>query len=354
MEVVTKEREVSRYWCVTLWTQNLPENWWDTLVSQTSPEVKRIAYFVAGKEVCPSTGKEHWQGYVQFKVTVRMSALAKMWGPKHHFEVAYASDAANFNYCVKEGREIKEFGTKKKTPGARTDLKSAVDTIRSGGTVHDLWEKHTDVMIRYHRGMTLAHEALNGGAVVPKYTLAEFEWKPITDWTRSHIVWGPPGCGKTEFAKAHFPKGCLFVCHIDDLMKFKPDIHEGIVFDDMNFCHLPRSTQIYLLDVDNPRSIHCRNYTAFIPAGTKKIFTCNEKEGRIFEFFKDDVEDVALTRRAEIHFVTRNVTEVSEGNTVPQTPTDTRILGKKITLTKRCGWCGKEYLKKPKCGCDGK
>ncbi len=82
--------------------------------------------------------------------------------------------------------------------------------------------------------------------------------------------------------------------HIDDLKRFDPDIHSGIIFDDMDFRHMPRQAQIYITDIDNDRSIHVRYDTVFIPAGTKKIFTCNE-EG--FPF----IDDAAIKRRYELH-----------------------------------------------------
>ena len=29
---------------------------------------KQMKYLVVGKEICPTTGKEHWQGYVELKM----------------------------------------------------------------------------------------------------------------------------------------------------------------------------------------------------------------------------------------------------------------------------------------------
>lgn len=98
----------------------------------------------------------------------------------------------------------------------------------------------------------------------------EFE----TDFKKSWVFVGPPGLGKTQYAKYHF-KNPLFVCHLDQLKDLTPE-HDGIVFDDMDFKHLPRSTQIYLTDMEEDRCIHVRYSTVTIPAGTKRIFTCNQ------------------------------------------------------------------------------
>jgi len=113
------------------------------------------------------------------------------------------------------------------------------------------------------------------------------------------IFWGPSGFGKTQFALAHF-KNPLFVTHLDELSRFNKAVHDGIVFDDMSFSHLPRNTQIYLLDQDNNRAIHVRYKTAKLPKHTKKIFTTNTRE--IFSWVDDSgMDDKALLRRAKIH-----------------------------------------------------
>ena len=57
---------------------------------------------------------------------------------------------------------------------------------------------------------------------------------------------------------------------------------DGIVLDDMSFAHLPRETIIHLLDWDVDRSIHCRYNCAYIPHGTRKIFTTNKHPADVF------------------------------------------------------------------------
>lgn len=89
------------------------------------------------------------------------------------------------------------------------------------------------------------------------------------------LIIGKSGIGKTTWAKQTIPKPCLFVTHLDDLRKFQVDYHVSILFDDVSFCHLPDTSQIHLLDYENPRSIHIRHTIARVPAGVRKIVTCN-------------------------------------------------------------------------------
>jgi hypothetical protein len=90
------------------------------------------------------------------------------------------------------------------------------------------------------------------------------------------IIRGKTGTGKTTWALKNMPKPALLVRHIDALKRFRPGFHKSIIFDDVDFCHFPRTSQIHLVDWDCPSDIHCRNVTATIPAGVFKVFTCNE------------------------------------------------------------------------------
>lgn len=116
--------------------------------------------------------------------------------------------------------------------------------------------------------------------------LKEFHWPD--DSLKSLVLLGPPGCGKTNWAKKNAIKPALFVTHLDRLKDFKVGIHKSIIFDDCDFKYLPRTAQIHLVDRENPRDIHIRYRVAHIPQGIQKIFTCNEEP-----FIRDD----AIKRR---------------------------------------------------------
>lgn len=122
--------------------------------------------------------------------------------------------------------------------------------------------------------------------------LKEFHWPD--DSLKSLVLLGPPGCGKTNWAKKHAIKPALFVSHLDRLKDLKVGTHKSIIFDDLDFKHLPRTTQIHLVDRENPRDIHIRYRVAHIPAGIQKIFTCNEEP-----FIRDD----AVKRRTTWKFI---------------------------------------------------
>jgi len=95
--------------------------------------------------------------------------------------------------------------------------------------------------------------------------------------TKSLIIYGESGVGKTNWAKWHMELPSLFVSHMDVLRDFDPCYHKSIIFDDVSFLHMPRETQIHIVDTFDPRAIHCRYKTANIPAKTPKVFTANKR-----------------------------------------------------------------------------
>ena len=96
------------------------------------------------------------------------------------------------------------------------------------------------------------------------------------------FIHGPTGTGKTQWALHQF-KNPLLVSHLDTLRKLTGE-HDGIVFDDMSFAHMPRESVIHLLDWDERREIHCRYSCAIIPAHTRKIFTSNKDFAEVFPY----------------------------------------------------------------------
>lgn len=76
-----------------------------------------MEYLIYGREVCPTTGRKHLQGFVCFKQQKRLSALKKM-SNGTHWEVARGSVADNDKYCSKEG-DFVTFGTRPLEQGVK-------------------------------------------------------------------------------------------------------------------------------------------------------------------------------------------------------------------------------------------
>ena len=173
-------------------------------------------------------------------------------------------------------------------------MKEIAAAVAAGATKKALWEKFFGTMARSHQGVYEGMRVLGSAArPSPEFKLADFpeSWQELNGETRSLVLIGESGIGKTQFALACLPDA-LWCTHMDDLLSFDPQEHKGIIFDDMSFAHMPRTAQIHVSDWDCVRSIHCRYRSATIPAHTPKIFTCNE--------FPFTAHDSAIDRRLTV------------------------------------------------------
>lgn len=278
--------------------------WTWTLNNPTSDDIERLKgvgadlstyhlrYLTWGNEVAPETGTPHLQGYAEFTVMKSLKKVKDLVSPRVHAEKSKGNGEQNQIYSQKEG-DFLEFGVLTKQ-GKRTDILKIQEMIDAGHTDREIAIRYFSTWTRM-RGAVKEYRAL----ISPRrtnvpYSLTSFPeaWPQELPETVT-IFWGESGVGKTCFAKALLPNA-LMVSHIDDLRLFQKDEHDGIIFDDMDFGHIPRTAQIHLVDSDDDRSIHCRYDCAVIPAGTKKIFTTNNFEGRIF------LDDPAINRRIKI------------------------------------------------------
>ena len=73
-------------------------------ITQAPRYIHQKMWFLAyQREICPTTKKEHWQGYVQFRKVVSLNAAQFMTGCKdQHMEPTYGTPEQNLQYCSKE------------------------------------------------------------------------------------------------------------------------------------------------------------------------------------------------------------------------------------------------------------
>ncbi len=276
----------AQYWVFTL--NNYTEEeviYYSNLVSKDE-----VAYVSFGREV-GKEGTPHLQGHLELTKRLRFHQMKALLGPRAHFEVRQKSFERAQAYCEKDG-DVSTFGERVSSgQGKRNDLSELAREIREGSAKRDLAVTYGKEFIKYRRGIDQYFDL---------FTRREFEifhgpwkWNVELNSNFSFILWGAAGLGKTEYAKYLLPKA-LFVSHLDDLGLLNDDC-EGIIFDDMSFNHLPRTSQIHLVDMDNDRSIHIRYKVALIPAHTIKVFLTNEIDGFIF-----DLRDEAIKRRVKV------------------------------------------------------
>ena len=245
---------------------------------------EEVSWGLVTKEVAPTTGTPHLQGRVVFRRGYRFSQLVKLGWADDWGKTKCKQDSL---YMLKRDSII--FLDKKKNQGKRSDLQRCIDRAVEGASLRQLYTEFGPTMVRYRQGIEAAKSAVVERERLGSFRLVDFpNWEPVEDWSKSVVLSGPPGAGKTEWALAHFNNPML-VSERDQLLEYQPDEHDGIVFDDVDFTQDTREFNITLADQTMPRGVRCRYRTVTIPKGTKKFFVGNTPTLMI--------DDAAVARR---------------------------------------------------------
>lgn len=146
-------------------------------------------YHIGGREVCPRTGRDHVQGYVQFKRKQRLSQLVKLTGTKRiHWLPARGDETDNTAYCSKEGNILINFGTARTTNGGKS-AKLRWDEAKQLAIEGKIEDIQSQLYICHFRTLELI-------AKKHKPKVADLEGELMNYW-----IYGPTGSGKSRLAR---------------------------------------------------------------------------------------------------------------------------------------------------------
>ncbi|AXH73400.1 MAG: putative viral replication protein [Circoviridae sp.] len=122
-----------------------------------------LRYLLFGRELAPTTGTPHLQGYLETKTPTRITRLHTIPGLESaHFLLARGTSDENRAYCTKSGNYL-EFGTPGPGAGARTDLTACVAILREHPNrtgLKRILDEHPGDYIRYWRGFESASQLI--------------------------------------------------------------------------------------------------------------------------------------------------------------------------------------------------
>lgn len=174
--LMTTSKKRAKNWCITSF--NDPIKWDENIME----------FLTYQKEKCPSTGKEHFQTYVQMKKKTYFTEMKKLFGDVH-MEIAKGSPDENVAYCNKSDSRIEEgktFGVLHKQ-GERNDLNEAYSLAKEG----KFQNIEASTAIKYSRGLKWVYELY---------------CKPVRRDNLKVIVFiGEPGSGKSYLAHRLYP-----------------------------------------------------------------------------------------------------------------------------------------------------
>lgn len=184
-------------------------------------------YLVYGREVAPTTGTPHLQGYLYLKNATTMKSLEKKCKGIH---LAYAKGSAdqNFDYCSKEGNYV-ELGTKPLGQGKRTDIQSVISMVKDGSRMKDIISVASNLQC-----ISVAEKTF-------KYLEQQRDWKPKVEW-----LYGETGTGKSKYAYENMEDPYTAMSTGKWFEGY--DAHENVIIDDMRKDFMKFHELLRLLD----------------------------------------------------------------------------------------------------------
>lgn len=146
-------------------------------IGNFKPVLDKCRYIVYQTEICPSSGKDHIQGYVECIDKVSMQCLKrKVLGDNGaHVEVSRGNEQQNTIYCTKES--TRKLGSKPVIYGVpgrqgnRGDLDQLVDAIEQGMTTKEILVQFRGGALRHIGMIRRGLQAYHNLDVLDKYIL---------------------------------------------------------------------------------------------------------------------------------------------------------------------------------------
>lgn len=180
----------SRNYCFTIYDDSAL-----ALEQMLDLEGEIAKYVIVGNEVCPTTGRNHLQGYIHFHHAKSLASVKKI-NAIAHWEVCKGSPQQNRDYCMKDG-DWAERGTMPKTPeekgASEKERWHAILRLARAGDWEAIATEYPDVYVNKLRML----EYLHAKRPVEIATL---------DGEMEHLwIVGKTGCGKSRYAREQFP-----------------------------------------------------------------------------------------------------------------------------------------------------
>jgi hypothetical protein len=195
------ERAFQKAWCFTYnhYTIEDIERILDFVHGEFKTNIQKV---VIGKEIAPTTGTPHLQGYIKFTSKKRLWNLTTIWGKgsagKAHWEPARGSEQKNLEYCIKGQNVLVVMG-----------FHSEKAELAKSGTLkgHEYWEAVVSDAYQLSAeefAQKWPKEWLIRRGAVERLMLDSSK-KSMRVWSgnlqlKNVWLWGEPGVGKSKWA----------------------------------------------------------------------------------------------------------------------------------------------------------
>jgi hypothetical protein len=189
----------------------------------------RKRYLIFSKEIAPTTGTPHLQGYIQMETQMTIRGLTRKI-PKAAIFIAKGTVEENQIYIRKNNNEEVHEEGEPTFQGNRTDLEEIRELVMKGTTMLDICRNCATF-----QGLRYAEHLF-------KYLEKERNWKPVVHW-----YYGKSGSGKTKTAIEQLTPS-FYTC--PDNLKFMEgyDGQENVLLDELRESTIPYHHLLKLLD----------------------------------------------------------------------------------------------------------
>lgn len=254
---------------------------------------ENMSYLCYSPEVCPTTGRKHYQGYVYWKSGRTVSVAAKE--HKCTFIIANGTPEQNRTYCggkdyTKDGKVklanplFKEFGLLPQQ-GKRHDLNELKDEILNGKKVDEILLENPEIYHQYGRTLTKTEDL---------YLRKQYR----TEMTTAEWIYGPTGVGKSHKAFENFHPDTHYVVPNDNGWWDGYTQQETVILNDFRG-NIPYNELLQLID-KWPHSVKRRNREP-MPFTSKHIIITSSLSPQLIYHNRNDEDSLEqLLRRCTI------------------------------------------------------
>lgn len=216
-------------------------------------------YLAYGEEVCPTTGRPHFQCFAYSTKKMRFTQWKSILG-KSNFRKCNGTLEQNEEYCAKEGTYIK-YGIRPMASGHKVGLTAFCEALRDGRDFEELKCEDPVTACMYNNGLKAVALAFQNKRMK--------ESRP--DRVRPEVIYiyGPPGTGKSDYARIRYP-GLYDVSDADNY-KWKDDYRgeETVLYDNIDKTNFNRTALLREID---KYAIRCPVKGGFVNWRPKRIF----------------------------------------------------------------------------------
>lgn len=156
---MNENKKRTRRWVFTL---NNPEGEINEFIESLTSNVA-VRYIVIGKEVAPTTGTVHWQGFVEFENAATFKQVQQRI-ERAHIEPAKGSNSQNRDYCTK-GNDFVEYGklfTRVQGSEQATEVVKLISSGMSPAEIAIEYQALSAYIVNHYRALRDIYNDLHG------------------------------------------------------------------------------------------------------------------------------------------------------------------------------------------------